>query len=313
MNRLKLLINFLTIVALLVLVVVSMPQIREVFGRLQHTNLRVLIFLIPLQLLNFHAIGKIYSSYFNLHGIGLPSRMTERIAYELNFVNHVFPSGGVSGFSYLGLRLKREGVPTSQATLAQIVRFGMTFLSFILIVVLGIVLLALGNNVNNFTILVSTSVIAATIFGTLALTYIISDKGRIKSFSLMLPRVINHLLQMFGFDSKVRINLKRIENFLENLHDNYRVLTEDRKKLRSPFLWSLVANIAEIMTILVVYWALGTFVNPGAVIIAYAVANFAGLIAVLPGGIGVYESLMTITLAASGVPSALALSAHLTV
>jgi uncharacterized membrane protein YbhN (UPF0104 family) len=36
---------------------------------------------------------------------------------------------------------------------------------------------------------------------------------------------------------------------------------------------------------------------------AYAVANFAGLISVLPGGVGIYEALMTGVLAAAGVPA----------
>jgi len=47
--------------------------------------------------------------------------------------------------------------------------------------------------------------------------------------------------------------------------------------------------------------------NIGAVILAYAVANFAGLVSVLPGGIGIYEALMTAVLVASGVPAAVSL------
>jgi uncharacterized protein (TIRG00374 family) len=43
------------------------------------------------------------------------------------------------------------------------------------------------------------------------------------------------------------------------------------------------------------------------VIIAYAVANFAGLVSILPGGIGIYEGLMTLVLAASGIPSGVSL------
>jgi uncharacterized protein (TIRG00374 family) len=53
--------------------------------------------------------------------------------------------------------------------------------------------------------------------------------------------------------------------------------------------------------------AFGQWVNLGAVIIAYAVANFAGLVSVLPGGVGVYEGLMIAILAAGGVPAALSL------
>lgn len=70
-------------------------------------------------------------------------------------------------------------------------------------------------------------------------------------------------------------------------------------------------NLTEIMTILVVYLAFETLVNPGAIIISYAVANMAGLVAVLPGGVGVYEGLMTATMASAGVDKALALSATL--
>jgi uncharacterized protein (TIRG00374 family) len=53
--------------------------------------------------------------------------------------------------------------------------------------------------------------------------------------------------------------------------------------------------------------AFGEWVNFGAVILAYAVANFAGLVSVLPGGVGIYEGLMTLVLVASGVPSRLSL------
>jgi len=77
--------------------------------------------------------------------------------------------------------------------------------------------------------------------------------------------------------------------------------------LRGALLFALLANVAEILTIYAVYLAFGELVNPGAVIIAYAIANFAGLISVLPGGVGIYEALMTAVLATAGVPPGLSL------
>ncbi len=74
-----------------------------------------------------------------------------------------------------------------------------------------------------------------------------------------------------------------------------------------PLLWGLIANITEVGAVYVVYVAFGHWVNPGAVIIAYAVATFAGILSVLPGGIGVYEILMTSVLAAAGIPASLSL------
>ncbi|MGH7233955.1 MAG: lysylphosphatidylglycerol synthase domain-containing protein, partial [Candidatus Saccharimonadales bacterium] len=51
--------------------------------------------------------------------------------------------------------------------------------------------------------------------------------------------------------------------------------------------------------------AFGHFVNPGAIILAYGIANFAGFVSILPGGIGVYETLMIAVLLAAGISPSL--------
>ena len=84
-------------------------------------------------------------------------------------------------------------------------------------------------------------------------------------------------------------------------------MSKDWRQLKWPFLWALSINIWEVATVYVVYLAFGELVNIGAVIIGYSVANFAGLVSVLPGGVGVYEGLMTLTLSATGVSSRLSL------
>ncbi len=70
-----------------------------------------------------------------------------------------------------------------------------------------------------------------------------------------------------------------------------------------------LANIGQVATLYSVFLAFGQPVNPVAVIIAYAVANFAGLISVLPGGIGIYEALMVGVLATAGVSPAISIPA----
>ena len=66
------------------------------------------------------------------------------------------------------------------------------------------------------------------------------------------------------------------------------------------------------MAVYVVYVAFGKYVNVGAVILAYAIANFAGLISVVPGGVGIYEGLMTAVLASTGISPAVSLPVTVT-
>jgi uncharacterized protein (TIRG00374 family) len=72
-------------------------------------------------------------------------------------------------------------------------------------------------------------------------------------------------------------------------------------------LYAFLANVTEVAAVYVVYIAFGELVNIGSVILAYAIANFAGLVSVLPGGVGIYEGLMTIVLAATGIPARVSL------
>ena len=85
------------------------------------------------------------------------------------------------------------------------------------------------------------------------------------------------------------------------VHENYIDLSKNYRVLKKPFLYALVANIFDVLTIYLVYLAFGLAVNPGAIILAYSIANFAQLLAVLPGGIGIYEPLMIFTSKVAGI------------
>lgn len=300
--------NIITIFALGFLVVISWEQIVAAFNKLSSLNLAALIFLIPFQALSYFAVARLYKDFFDAQGDRVPLKTMYKVSLELNFVNHVFPSGGVSGFSYLSVRMKQLGVSVAKSTLAQILRFALTFISFIIILLFGMVVLAFGENTSPLIILICSTIIFSTIAGAAIGVYIITSKSRINNFVGWLPKFLNYVGRYFKRGRDL-IDMRRVERTLEELHDDYKVLSKDMKLIRWLCIWALLINIAELMTIYMVYIAFGSFINPGALIIAYAVANFAGLIAVLPGGVGVYEGLMTATLASAGVNKALALSA----
>jgi uncharacterized protein (TIRG00374 family) len=302
-------INIATIVALLVLVVITRHQVVEAFKKLGDLNAAALLLMIPLQALNYYAVARLYKDYFKTQGEELKLSTMYKIALELNFVNHVFPSGGVSGFSYLSVRLKQHGISTAKSTLAQILRFGLTFISFLGLLFLGMVVLALRRHTSPMTILVGSSIAFLTFFGVIIAGYIISDSGRIKAFTSFLPKALNKVVGIFRRKNPSIINIHKVERTMEDLHTDYVLLSRNWRQLKRPFWWSMLVNVTDLMTIYAVYVAFGSWINPGALILAYAVANFAGLIAVLPGGVGVYEGLMTAVLASAGVEKALALSA----
>lgn len=304
----KAILNVITVILLFVAIYFVRADIGSALNDFARINAVALLLMIPLQIQNYSAYAHMYQELFAMLGNKQPFKRMFKVSLELNFVNNVFPSGGVSGFSYLTARLKPYGVSTAQSTLTQTLRFILTFSSFVILLFIGLFLLALGGSASNMIILITCSLAFLTVFAIAVGIYVASSKKRIHIFTQKLTLYVNKAIHVIRPKHPETISLKRVEKVFSETHDNYLVLKEKFPQMRRPFFYSLLANVTELATIYVVYIAYGQFVNPGAVIIAYALANFAGLIAVLPGGIGVYEGLMTAVLVSAGVPAGLAIS-----
>ena len=304
----KFILNMVTILALVVLIYAIRHQLLDTLRNLAKVHASLLLLLIPVELLNYHAQAKLYQGLFRQVGYELPYKFLYKMSIELNFVNHVFPSGGVTGISYFGLRLRKGSEITgAKATLIQVMKLALTFLSFELLILIGIFALAVMGRANNLVILVASSLSTLLLIGTLAFVYILGSKQRINAFFTAATVLLNRLIQIIRRNHPETINISSAKTKFDDFHDNYQQLQSSWRQLRAPFWYAFLANLTEILAVYVVYIAFGKFVNFGAVILAYAIANAAGLVSVLPGGVGVYEALMTAVLASTGVPAGVSL------
>lgn len=299
--------TIITFIALAVLIYSLRHQIIDVIKNLGQVNLFWLLMVIPLQLLNYDAYARLYKHLFAILGDSVKYSRMYRLTLELRFVNYVLPSGGVSGISYFGLRMRREGVSAAKGTLAQVMKFLLIFISFQPLLILGLIFLAMRNHVNDLVIVVASTLITSLIIGTMLGVYIMESQSRINGFIKFVTKVLNWLINIFRRSHPETINIKGVERAVNDLHTNYLILRNNLKELKRPLLFALIANATEVATLYMIYVAFGEIVNIGAVILAYAVANFAGLISVLPAGIGIYEGLMTAVLAATGIPAKLSI------
>lgn len=306
-RRWKVILNVITVLALVILAVAIRHQLAQTFSNLFRVHIWVLLLLIPLEYLNYDAQARLYRKLFAVAGDKFSYRNILKIAVELNFVNTIFPSGGVSGISYFGVRMRREHIKGARSTLVQLMKLVLTFLSFEVLILIGIVFLAAAGKASSLVILVGGMLSTLLVVGTFGFMFVVGSRSRIRSFFTFATQILNKIIQVVRPKHPETINIERARGAFNDLHENYVVFSKNYKDLKAPFLWALWMNLTEVMTVYVVYIAFGHFVNFGAVILAYAVANFAGLISVLPGGVGVYEALMTGVLAVAGVPVGLSI------
>lgn len=296
----------ITFIALAVLIYGVRKDIGGVIENLGKVNTLALLLIIPIEALNYDVYARFYVRLFKILGKTVRYRDMYKLNMELNFVNHILPSGGVSGISYFTVRMRAYGVSGPKATLSQLIKLLVLYISFQPLLIAGIFILAARGHVNNLIMVVASSLITLLVVGTFGFVYMIESRSRINSFLTAITRILNKLLSIFRRNSET-IGIEGAQVAFGELHDNYQLLKENWRELKVPFLYLMMANITEVAAVYVVYVAFGRLVNVGAVILAYAVANFAGLISVLPAGIGIYEGLMTAVLAATGIPAGLSI------
>lgn len=303
--------SIITVVLLGLILFASRHELIRAWELLGQVNLWILLLMIPLQLLVFYAGGEMIFSYLRGKGQMKKVKRSEliRIALEGNFVNHVLPSGGVSGVSYLSWRLGKLGISPGRATMAQVVRHAMTFVAFAALLLVALFAVTVDGELNRWIILTSASLFGSITLIILLGIFLLSSKRRIDKFAVWMYRTINSTARKVTFGRKRKlVKQETIESFLDDMHRDFNELRHDMKLLRKPFLWGAVYNIGDAGLFMIAFWSLGEIFNPAPILIAYGVASLAGFIVATPGGAGAYEAIMVTFLAFAGISGGVAIA-----
>lgn len=303
--------SLVTVILLAAVLFASRHELLRAWELLSQVNLWILVMMIPLQILVYYAGGEMIFSYLRAKGQmkKIKKRDQVRIALEGNFVNHILPSGGVSGVSYLTWRLGLYKIPAGRATMAQIVRHATGFMAYAALLLIALFAVTIDGELNRWIILAS-----ATLFGLITLSillciYLFSSKRRIDIFGQWLYRFINLLVRKLTKGKRRKwLQESVIMEFLQDMHDDFMELARDKRLLIKPLLWGMVYTLGDAGLFMVAFWSLGEFFNPAPILIAYGVATVAGLVVMTPGGAGAYEAIMVTFLAFAGIAGGVAIA-----
>lgn len=290
------------------------PEIVKAWGLLDQVNIWILALMIPVQLFSYYATGAMIFSYLRRKGdiAGLSHWRTTRLALELNFVNHILPSGGAAGFSYLAWVLHRYKVTVARSTMAQILRFTLTFVSFVMLLVISIIVLTINEHIDRSTVFIGIGLTLLVVVTMTLVIWLLHNRRRLDRFSSWLEHSLNRLVKWASRGKKRKaLENSSLVNFFDGIHDDYLAIRRERKLLLAPYVWATVANMADAALLWIAFWSLGFSVEPALLFIAFGVASVVSVVTVTPGGAGVYETVMVLFLSTSGVPVDVAIAGTL--
>ena len=287
-------------------------EVVKALNYLAHTNIIVILFLIPEQLFMYYCCGQMFFSYMasRKEAKKASNWSLMRISLELNFMNHAVPSGGVSGLGYTAWRLKPYGASPSQASFMYVLRYAITTFFNQAQTLIAIVLLLLTGSIsrgNQYVLGVVGAISIAVIGMVVGGIMIASSKKALNWAAKNVTKFVNSFVKMITAGKKKEI-LKQevVDKFCEEIHEYFLEAKRNKRMIKKPIMWGAMYSFLEVAT----YWIVGISMGHPEllpqIMVAEAVGSVLGAVLPTPGGAGGYEASMAGVMWALGVDLGLA-------
>lgn len=313
--------KILSVVTLILVVLVvwsARTEILDAINYLANTNLWFIVALIPEQLFMYYCAGQMFFSYMSAkkHSAKISRWNLMRVSFELNFVNHAIPSGGISGLGYITWRLKGFGATAGQVSFMYLLRYIITVCANQFQTIIAIIVLLIAGNLSTgaqWIVWITAAVCVAIVALVVAIIIIASSRKRVEWFSRVATQFINKVVQIFTLGHKEKtLQFRTVNKYFLDLHEDLLQARQNKKMLIKPIIWGIIYSFFEVAT----YWLVGMSMGHPEILpqimVGEAIGSILGAVLVTPGGVGGYEGAMIFIMSALGVDLGLATAVVIT-
>jgi len=274
---------------------------------LREVNIWILLLILPVRYLTYYCNTRYFVSFLRLFGIEVKEERLFRSVITMNFVNTVFPTGGISGISYISNALKPK-VDSHTTAIAQIFWQAFTVAGYFFFFIVAFLSLFVTNSTNRIGAKFILLFILAVIGLGIATSVVLFQRSTTERLLYWATRPINAVLHLVRRNA---LSKERVERFVNDFYDSIKHMNMNKKHVRMPIAWVFLQLFFEILSVYVVFAAFNQLVNPGVVIAGYSLAVLFSMASLFTAGVGVYEATMVATFVALGQPLGLSLSVTL--
>ena len=232
-----------------------------------------------------------------------------RISTVGTFALHFFPISGAGEATINYYLLRAKKVSSGDALFVFIIRGIFLYLAFFLLFAIGLIITPIHPNLTLNQKIISIILFAVIIFMTFWVRYLYHNHDRFWSVGYKFLGTINFLSRKLF--KKALFSAETVEIIVSDIYAGFRKFSQKREDWLPAIGWGSIYWLADMSCLFFSLLAFGYLIHPGVLIFAYCLATLLGLASFIPGGVGVVEGTMSLTLISLGIPASLALFAVL--
>jgi uncharacterized protein (TIRG00374 family) len=278
--------------------------VEELWQLLTHANLWWLAGAVLFKLLTPFGTAAVYQRVLRPLGYRVSLRSLWLTAQVAIFVNVTAPLGPIAMSAFLLYAFRRRGIPEGATTLAAALD-GLTYeLAFLSMVAFGLGYLFNQGELTISQIREVALLALALVLGGVYLWGLQRDRDD-------LTRTLVRVQSWLARKLHRRWSQAGLLSFIDELYRGKALLIEHPSEFVRLLLYQIGMLMLDVLTLDCAIRALGSAPHFSSVVLGYVLATFFASVAPLPGGGGVYEATLVLTLSRLGVPLEAAIGATL--
>ena len=292
---------FLGISIIILLVMLYFVGINEVINALKIAKLEYIGIAIAMQVFTYFLYTLRWKILNNLVDINVGIKKLLPIVLVGLAVNNITPSGRGGGEPVRAYILARDGDYLMEETFATVVadRALDTF-PFVVLAVITIIGMAFSFSFDLWLLVLMVLAVIVIVIILILIIYMCINPN----FGKRVDGWIVGLVRRFYKKNSDELE-EKIHNVISGFQSTMKLVISDKQVLYYALPLSFVIWVFEILRVYMVFLAFGATVNPFVIGEVFILASLAGMIPLLPGGLGAVDGIMIVFYSAAGITAAI--------
>jgi uncharacterized protein (TIRG00374 family) len=284
----------------IVFIFLNLGEMQSIYQTLLQANLYFLFVALALEIVFMFLVAGQYRSVYA--SLGMKEGLFRMLALVMagGFVNVVAPAGGMGMLATFLADAKLHGRSTARVTVAGGVVVFFDYISFLAILILGLIVLFRRNNLAALE-LAASGLLVFGIFMLGGLIFLGMHSGQALGKVLAwMARQANRFIWLFIH--RAYFSEARAHSFAAEASSGLVRIRQEPKNLILPFMLSALGRLLQILILMLVFLDFRIPFSAGTLIGGYSIGYLFAIVSPTPAGIGIVEGALTIGLRSLNVP-----------
>ncbi len=297
------------IFSVIILIFLKFSDFQKVVEAVKEAKIIFIVLALFTQILTYISVVLFINNLLLIQHTKIKFFKSFKAVLSINFLNVAFPSGGLSGTSFLFYFFSKEKIKKGISAVVVVLYYLFNNLSFYFFLIGVIIYLVARNEINVEEFIASGLGFLVTVILTVGV-YLFFRKRT------LFEKVLRFILSKLNRISRRLIKRELLEEeeifmMIEEFYRGWREVKGRKKQMFKSLLYAILVHVFDILTVFFIFKALNYEISIAILIIGFVLADVFSFVSLVPSGFIIFEASLALIYSGFGVPLELAILAVL--